>query len=129
MMDRMPRRLLTVVGLILATLMFASVASAATYYLDGYIPSFGSETFDQDPMYATTQFNDINFKYSVNPYSSKVKPVKCSNLADISGYKTFDANNHDESVIASNVIDGTCFYINIDSPTIFSWYFEARVRS
>lgn len=128
-MRKMPRWNLTVLGVMLATVMFASVASAATYYLEGRIPRFGSETFDQDPMYATTQFNDINFKYSVNPYSSYVKPVKCSNLADISGYKYFDANNHVESVIASNVIDGTCFYINIDSPTINYWDFEARVRS
>lgn len=124
------RRATAVLGaLLLVTLMAVGVAQAATYGLSGRVPRFGSQTYDNNPMYTTAEFNDINFKYSTNPYYSSVKPVKCSNLANISDYKQFSANNHIEKVIASNVLDGTCFYINIDSGTDNYWDFVARVRA
>ena len=55
--------------------------------------------------------------------------MKCSSLANISGYKAFVATNHNEKPIATSMLDGTCFYINIDSAMSNYWDFVARVRA
>ena len=119
----------TLVGVTAMTGVGVSVANAATYYFSGTVPAYGSATYTGSTFYTTTQFRDINFAYSKNPYISEVKPVKCSNLADTSGYKVIGANDHGEKVIASNVLDGTCYHVNIASDPAVRWDFSARVRS
>lgn len=115
--------------MLLTTLLVATSADAATYGLSGRIPRYGSQTYSDQDFTTTNQFNDINFAYQINPYSSNVKPVRCSDFASISTAKSFAANDHSEKVIASNVVDGTCFNINIDSATTDHWDFSATIRA
>jgi len=65
----------------------------------------------------TSSYSSIHIQFDRNPYDLSVKPVRCSTLNDISGYKQINANNHSWTVIASNVLDGTCYQLNINAPT------------
>lgn len=123
------RMVAVVMGVGAMTMVGASVAQAASYSLSGRVPATGSQTYDANDFYTTSQFNDINFDYSQNPYSSSVKAVRCSNFTDISGYRGFGANDHTEKVLASNVQDGTCYNINIGPDSAFGWNFSAVSRS
>jgi len=54
----------------------------------------------------------IDITYSQNVHTSQIRPLECGN-GPISGYKTVSANDHSHQVLASQVIIGTCFQLQI----------------
>lgn len=103
-----------------------ALALAPTGDFSHRIPNFGSST-DNEEFFASASYNDINLRFTTIPYDTDVKPVRCSDLADISGYKRYDAGNTAWSVIASNVADGTCYRLNFAAPTVNSYDVEGEV--
>lgn len=94
----------------------AAMAITATGDFAHRIPSLGSST-DTEQFVTSASYRDINLRFTTIPYDTDVKPVRCDTLADISGYKRYKAGNTSWSVIASNVLDGTCYRLNFAAPT------------
>lgn len=121
------RRAVSVLALTSVSLFAPSIAAAIsptpTDTFVFQIPGIGSGT-DTEKFYTSSSYRDINLRYTQNPYTTSVKPVRCDNLDDISGYKQVAAKNHSWQVIASNVQDGTCYRLNFAADTTAS--LEAR---
>jgi hypothetical protein len=100
----------------------AGVAHASVREFSGRVPRVGSVTFT--PQYRMSSFTDINVKMKINPHDIDIKPVKCSDLTNISGYKRITANNKNQRTIATGVKGGTCFRLNVDAPT--TAYFDIK---
>lgn len=80
-------------------------------------PRFGSST-DGQQFFTSLSYNDINIRFTVLPYDVDVKPVRCDNLQDISGYKRVSAGDGTWKVLATNVINYTCYRLNVAAPTV-----------
>ncbi len=79
------------------------------------VPNFGSKTSSSS--WTTVDNNHyIQSKYSANPADSQIKAVRCSDGTDISGFKFVRAGDHSLQTLATSVIYGTCFKLNIDTP-------------
>jgi len=118
-------RLLAAAAVLTICAVSAGIAHAATSSFAGRVPRIGSTTFPT--AYVTTpEFRDINVRLLVNPYDTYVKPVRC-NGGDISTAKFFPANDHNVRVVASSVLDGTCFRLNFDAPTLNYFDISGRV--
>lgn len=135
---RRPRRarslrvLLTTFAIAGLMLLTGTAASAGVDSLAGTVPSFGSQTYgkaDGTGFITTASFNDINFYYTVNPYSSSVKAIRCGSLTDLGPQVGYGANDGGERVLAAGVADPTCYLINIASDTAATWDFAAVTRS
>lgn len=93
------------------------------------VPRFGSQTFTSKSFKTTDNYNDINIQYDVIPSDLSVKPVRCGDLTDISGYKDISAGDHTWKVIASNVRDGVCYYLNMNAGTTDSFDVSGNLHS
>lgn len=107
----------------LVALPTAASAISPTGDFEHRIPRFGSST-DGEQFVTSSSYNDINIRFNVNPYTLSVKPVRCDNGNNISGYKQVSANDHSWKVIASSVLDGTCYQLNMDAGT--TAYFDVE---
>jgi hypothetical protein len=68
------------------------------------------------PYTATTFCKDINIKFSTNPFPTKVTAVRCDNKAAFTSWKTY-SDTGTWHVVASDVIDKTCFYLKFAPAT------------
>lgn len=94
----------------------ATIAYAATGSFNITVPRFGSQTGNQ--CRATTSGNGrrIETKYSAAPQDSQIKAIRCADGTDIGGFRFVPAGDLSRVVLNSNVIVGTQFKLNIDTP-------------
>jgi hypothetical protein len=93
--------------------MMTAVAKSSSFTVT--VPPFGSQT-GAESWITVDNGRDIDIKYSQNPQDSQIKPVRCSDGKDISGYKFVRAKDHSLQTLATLVLHGTCFKLNIDTP-------------
>ena len=120
---KMGRKALVVVGVLGAMVLGGGLAQAKQNAFTVTIPVAGSTTYGDQMTTNSTNPNpkgagEIGIQYSSNPHNTDVKPVRCSDLSDISGQKSIAGGDHSYKTLASNVRSGTCFRLNFDSSYI-----------
>ena len=58
----------------------------------------------------TSYYNDINFFFTYgNGSDTQVRPMNCAGTSAISSYKYIYANKRSSTLLATSVLDGTCW--------------------
>lgn len=93
-----------------------TVAYGATGTFNITVPAFGSQTGNQCRTTTANNGRRIDIKYSANPQDSQIKAVRCSDGTNVGGFTFVNAGDHTKKTIHTNVIVGTMFKLNIDTP-------------
>lgn len=132
------RKLLTVVSLAALMALSAGVAQAGkangSFSFSWHVPGIGSATYDHlgDKMWTTSNYYDINVKYSSIPSDTWTKAVRCSDKTNIDGDgRLISAGDYNLRVIANGSLfrDGMCYYANLNGPSPSSYDVAGAFKS
>lgn len=94
----------------------ATIAYATTGSFSITVPAFGSKSSDTCRTTSSDNNREIGTKYTAAPEDSQIKAIRCADGTDISGYKFVVKGDLSRQVLAANVIVGTRFRLNINTP-------------
>jgi len=71
--------------------------------------------------YASPRCNDINIRFSANPYATYVSAFRCRDLSRFTNWKLI-SDVGVWHVVASNVINNTCFYLGFKNGSGYRYF-------